>query len=71
MIRFTKSCIAHFVLIISLSGCGIQYGKSEKVSPDSELGKQMLALDAVGRATQNKPLFSQALQEFESLHGGT
>lgn len=44
-------------------------GKQVVVSPESELGKQILALDAVGRAHQNAPRFSNSIQAFEAAHG--
>ena len=43
--------------------------KDIPVSPDSELGRQMLELDAVGRAFQNKPLFTKSLRDFAKKNG--
>jgi hypothetical protein len=59
-----------FLLLTALSLAGCQSGVTNiPVSPNSELGKQMLELDAKGRAVQNTPSFSQAMVDFEMEHG--
>ncbi len=61
-----------FILLLAamaLSGC--QSGTTTTVSPNSELGRQMLQMDAKGRASQNAPNFSQALSDYELAHGAS
>jgi hypothetical protein len=58
------------LLSATLAFVGCQSGVTNiPVSPDSELGKQMLEMDAKGRAVQNAPVFSKALQDYEVTHG--
>lgn len=60
-----------FLLLTALSLAGCQSGtKNIAVSPDSELSKQMLEMDAKGRAYQNAGRFSQAIRDFETARGG-
>jgi hypothetical protein len=66
--RFNKSI---FLSLTALSLVGCQSGVTNiPVSPNSELGKQMLEIDAKGRAFQNAANFSKAIQDFETTHGG-
>ena len=66
--RLNKSILL-LLAILPLAGC--QSGvKNIPVSPDSELGKQMLEMDAKGRAVQNAPNYSKAIQDFEISQGG-
>lgn len=66
--RFNKFI---FLSLTALSLAGCQSGVTNiPVSPDSELGKQMVEMDAQGRAFQNAPKFSKAMQDFEAAHGG-
>lgn len=66
--RFNKFI---FLLLTALSLAGCQSGVTNiPVSPNSELGKQMLELDAKGRAVQNAPNYSKAIQDFETANGG-
>jgi hypothetical protein len=61
-----------FLLLAVLTLAGCQSGVTNiPVSPNSDLGKQMLELDAVGRAVQNAPYFTKAMQDFEATHGGS
>jgi hypothetical protein len=62
---FTLLLLAVLILV------GCQSGVTNiPVSPNSDLGRQMLELDATGRAVQNAPLFSKAMLDFEAAHGG-
>lgn len=66
--RLNKSILL-LLTILPLAGC--QSGVTNiPVSPDSELGKQMLEMDAKGRAVQNTPGYSKAIQDFETSHDG-
>jgi len=66
--RLNKSILL-LLAILPLAGC--QSGVTNiPVSPDSEMGKQMLELDAKGRAFQNAPSYSKAIQDFEVSQGG-
>jgi hypothetical protein len=59
------------ILIATLALVGCQSGVTNiPVSPNSELGRQMLEMDAKGRAVQNAPVFSKAMLDFEATHGG-
>jgi hypothetical protein len=59
------------LLSATLTFVGCQSGVTNiPVSPNSELGKQMLELDAKGRAFQNAPSFSQAMIDFEMARAG-
>jgi hypothetical protein len=59
------------LLSATLAFVGCQSGVTNiPISPGSELGKQMLEMDAKGRAVQNAPVFSKALQDYEVTHGG-
>ncbi|MBX3705379.1 MAG: hypothetical protein KF911_02010 [Pseudomonadales bacterium] len=61
---------ALFSATLALAGC--QSGATSiPVSPDSEMGRQMLDMDANARAFQNAPGFSKALRDYEALQGGT
>ena len=52
-----------FLLLMALILVGCQSGVTNiSVSPDSDLGKQMLEMDAKSRAIQNASLFSQAME---------
>ncbi|HVU16318.1 MAG TPA: hypothetical protein VHD32_05315 [Candidatus Didemnitutus sp.] len=53
----------------ALAGCQSEQTGTQ-VAPDSELGKIMQEMDARGRAHQNEPRYSKALQEYEAGHGG-
>ena len=64
--QFTLLLLAAFVLVSCQSGV-----TNIPVSPDSDLGRQMLELDAKGRAVQNAANFSEALQDYEATHGGS
>jgi len=66
--RLNKSILL-LLTVLPLAGC--QSGVTNiPVSPDSELGKQMLELDAKGRAVQNAQSYSKAIQNFEVSQGG-
>lgn len=59
------------MLLATLALVGCQSGGTNiPVSPNSDLGRQMLELDAKGRAVQNAPVFSKSLQDYEMAHGG-
>ena len=63
--------LSTFLLLTALTLVGCQSGVANiPVSPDSEMGKQMLELDTKGRAVQNTPLFSKAMLDYETAHGG-
>jgi hypothetical protein len=57
--------------MLDLVGCAQRSGTVIYVSPDSEEGKQMAKMDASGRAFQNAPAYSKALQDYEKTHGGS
>lgn len=58
-----------FVVTLILVGCksGVT---NTGISSDSDFGRQILELDAKGRAVQNEPLFSKTIQDFEATHSG-
>jgi hypothetical protein len=59
-------------LLLTVILCGCRSGITNiPVSPNSDLGRQMLEMDATGRAVQNAPLFSKVMQDFEATHGGS
>jgi hypothetical protein len=58
-------------LLTALTLVGCQSGVTNiPVSPNSEFGRQILEMDAKGRAVQNAPFFSEAMLDFEAAHGG-
>jgi len=62
--------LAFLLLTMILVGC--RSGVTNiSVSPNSDLGRQMLELDATGRAVQNAPFYSKVMQDFEATHGGS
>lgn len=64
-----KKFIFLLLTVLTLAGC--QSGvRNIPVSANSEFGKKMLELDAIGRARQNAPIYSKALQDFETAHSG-
>ena len=61
-----------FFLLTSLILVGCRTGITNiAVSPDSEMGRKMLEMDAKARAFQNAPMFSKALRDYGTEHGGT
>src|SRR6266487_3458760 len=66
--RLNKSILL-LLAVLPLAGC--QSGITNiPVSPNSPEGKELLELDAIGRAVQNAPLYSKAIQGLETSQGG-